>query len=111
MKYAIVISSGDAETIWNALRFAVSALIYDNEVTVFLLGKGVEAPAVGTLKYNVDEQMNLVRENGGTLIGCGVCCENRKDTMPLLEEQLNCEMGSMQTLYALVHDADKVLTF
>ena len=111
MKYTVVISSGDSETVWNALRFAVSALIYDNDVTVFLLGNGVEAHSLNTLKYNIDEQVNLFRENGGTLIGCGVCCENRKDTMPLLQDQLNCEMGSMQTLYTLVNDSDKVLTF
>jgi len=111
MKYAVVISSGDAETIWNAFRFATSALIYENDVTVFLLGKSVEATTVGTLKYDVNEQMGIYRESGGTLIGCGVCCENRKDTMPLIEEQLNCELGSMQTLYVLVQEADKVLTF
>ena len=111
MKYTVVISSGDSETVWNAFRFAVSALIYDNDVTVFLLGKGVEAPTLSTLKYDINEQMDLFREHKGVLIGCGVCCENRKDTMPLLEDQLSCEMGSMQTLYVLVHEADKVLTF
>lgn len=111
MKYAIVISSGDAETIWNAFRFAVSALIYENEVTVFLLGKAVESPNVSTLKYDIKEQIELLRENGGQMIGCGICCENRKDTMPLLEEQLDCELGSMQTLYVLVNEADKIMTF
>jgi len=111
MKYAIVISSGDSETIWNAFRFAVSALIYDNDVSVFLLGKAVEAPNASTLKFDINEQMALLKENGGKLIGCGVCCESRKDVMPRLEEQLNCELGSMQTLYVLVHEADKVLNF
>jgi len=63
------------------------------------------------LKYDVTEQLKLFRENGGNMIGCGVCCENRKDTMPTLTEELNCELGSMQQLYAIVAEADKVLTF
>ncbi len=111
MKYAVVIYSKDPETIWNAFRFATTSLIYDNEVTVFLLGQGVEAPTVSSLVYDIVEQVELFKESGGTMIGCGVCCENRKDVMPFLEEQLGCELGSMQNLYTLVAEADKVITF
>ena len=111
MKITVIISSQEPETIWNAFRFATTSLIYENEVTVFLLGLGVEAPTLNTLKFDISEQIDLFRENGGVLIGCGVCCENRKDTMPFLEKELNCELGSMQQLYGLVEKADKVLTF
>jgi len=31
--------------------------------------------------------------------------------MPNLKESLNCDIGSMQQLYQLVSEADKVLTF
>jgi len=55
--------------------------------------------------------MDLYRENGGKLIGCGVCCETRRETMPTLPQELDCEMGSMQQLYALVAEGDRVLTF
>jgi len=111
MKLAIIISSNDAETVWNAFRFATTSLVYENDVAVFLLGKGVEALTVSTIQFDVGEQVALFRENGGQLIGCGVCCENRRDTMPTLEQDLGCEMGSMQQLYALVAEADRVLTF
>ena len=111
MKITVIISSNDAETVWNAFRFATTSLAYDNEVSVFLLGKGVEAHTVSTLNYDIEEQIGLYRENGGKLIGCGVCCENRRDELPHLEEALNCEMGSMQQLYALVAESDKTLTF
>ena len=111
MKIAIIIDSNESETVWNALRFAVTSLIYDNEVTVFLLGKGVEAPTLSTLKFDITEQIMLFRENGGIMIGCGVCCETRKETMPTLIEELNCELGSMQQLYVITIEADKVLTF
>jgi len=111
MYIGVIISSNDPETSWNAFRFANTSLAYDNQVTVFLLGKGVEAPLISTLNYDLQEQMDLFKESGGTLIGCGICCESRKDEMPSLEKGLSCEMGSMQQLYALVADADKVLTF
>ncbi len=111
MKFAVIIYSNDPETVWNAFRFAVTSLIYENRVTVFLLGKGVEALSVGTLNFNVQEQVALFRENGGVIVGCGVCCEFRKVEMPFLQKELRCEMGSMQELYGLVADADKVITF
>lgn len=111
MKVLCVVYSNDPETVWNAFRFANSALVYDDEVSIFLLGKGVEAVSVSTLQFDIEEQMSLFRESEGTLIGCGVCCESRNNEMPFLEEQLQCEMGSMQQLYVLVAEADKVLTF
>ena len=111
MKVLVIISSKDPETIWNAFRFASTTLLFDNQSTVFLLGAGVEAPTLGTIRFDIREQMDMFREQGGNLIGCGVCCETRKDTMPYLESELNCELGSMQQLYALTSEADKVLTF
>jgi uncharacterized protein involved in oxidation of intracellular sulfur len=111
MRVLCVVYSNDSETAWNAFRFANSALVYDDQVTVFLLGKGVEVVSASTLQYDIEEQMNIFRENGGELIGCGVCCDSRNDEMPFLKEQLHCEMGSMQQLYVLVAESDKVLTF
>ena len=111
MKIVVVIDSNDAETVWNALQFATTSLVYDNQVTIFLLGSGVEAASVSTLTFDTHEQLELFRNNGGLLIGCGVCCESRKTEMPYLQAELKCETGSMQQLYVLVAEADKVLTF
>lgn len=111
MKVTVIIYSNDPETVWNAFRFANTALIYENQVTVFLLGKGVEALALSTLKYDILEQLEVFRSDHGIIIGCGVCCENRKEEMPFLQQELSCDMGSMQDLYRLVADADKVITF
>lgn len=111
MKIAVVIYSNDSETVWNAFRFATTSRIYEDDVTVFLLGRGVEAPTVSTLIHDVDEQIDLYRQNDGKIIGCGICCENRVDEMPNLKDQLQCEMGSMQQLYGLIAEADKVITF
>lgn len=110
MRILIIIYSDDDETIWNAFRFGVTSLIYDNETTIFLLGKGVEALNENSL-FDIQEQVDLFRENNGVLVGCGVCVENRMEEMPNIKDLLACDMGSMQDLYALVADANKVLTF
>lgn len=111
MHVAVMISSNDSESVWNAFRFANTALASGDRVEVFLLGKGVEAPAIGTLQYDIQEQMDAFLGAGGRLIGCSVCCESRKELMPSLQSALRCEMGSMQALHDLVACADKVLSF
>jgi len=111
MHIAIIVYSNDSETVWNAFRFANISLAHDNHVDLFLLGKGVEAANISTLKYDIKEQIDIFCASDGNLIGCGGCCESRKVEMPFLLEGLKCEMGSMQQLYGLVAKADKVLTF
>ena len=111
MKVTVIIYSNDPETVWNAFRFANTSLIYDNQVSIFLLGKGVETLTLSTLKYDILEQLEIFRSGDGVMIGCGVCCENRKQEMPFLQQELGCDMGSMQDLYRFVADADKVITF
>ena len=111
MKIAIIVYSNDSETVWNAFRFANTSRSFDNQVNIFLLGKGVEAAMVSTIQYDVLEQIRQFRDGGNRLIGCGVCCESRKAEMPFLLEELKCEMGSMRQLYELVAEADKVVTF
>lgn len=111
MKIAVIIYSNDSETAWNAFRFANTSRAFDNQVDVFLLGKGVEVATVSSLKYDVLEQIQIFRESGGQIIGCSVCCESRKIEMPFLLEELNCKTGSMRHLYQMVAQADKVLTF
>lgn len=111
MNITIVIYSNDPETVWNAFRFANTSLIYDNTVRVFLLGRGIEALSHRTLQFDILEQVEIFRSSNGVIIGCGVCCESRKDEMPLLHQELRCDMGSMQDLYALIADADRVVTF
>ncbi|MCW8900001.1 MAG: DsrE family protein [Gammaproteobacteria bacterium] len=111
MKVAVVIYSNDAETVWNAYRFANTCRVYEDEVTIFLMGKGVEAASIQSLKFNIEEQIQLFEEQNGTVIGCGVCCETRKDIMPGLKDDLQCTLGSMQDFYILIKESDKVITF
>jgi sulfur relay (sulfurtransferase) complex TusBCD TusD component (DsrE family) len=111
MKIAIVIYSNDSETVWNAFRFANTARAFDNQVDVFLLGKGVEVAMISTIQFDVMEQINIFHGSGGQILCCGVCCETRSVEMPYLLDELTCETGSMRHLYGLISEADKVLTF
>jgi len=111
MKIAIVIYSADPETVWNAFRLGNAALAYDDDVNIFLLGKGVESMTVKSLKFNVQEQMEIFIEHGGQMLGCELCCNTREDEMPFLKQDIGCDLGSMQDLYALIKGADKVITF
>jgi len=111
MNLAIIIYSNDPEVVWNAFRLGNTALGYDKTVSIFLLGKGVECLSLNSIKYNIREQLDYYEEYGGKLVGCDLCCELREDEMPFLREDLNCEMGSMQNLYDITMEADKVITF
>ena len=111
MKIAIIIYSSEPETVWNAFRLGSASLTYDNEVSIFLLGKGVEAMANKSLKYNVKEQADIFLEHGGTMLGCELCCDTREDEMPFIKQDIGCSLGSMQDLYAIINESDKVITF
>jgi len=51
MKLGIVIYSNDAETVWNAFRFANFSLKEGDTVKIFLLAKGVEYEKLDSEKF------------------------------------------------------------
>jgi uncharacterized protein involved in oxidation of intracellular sulfur len=65
MKWAFVISTNDSETVFNAMRLANVALKNGDEVTAFMLGKGVEYQNISTEQFDVAGQVNLFCEKGG----------------------------------------------
>jgi len=106
MKLGIVIYSTDAETVWNAFRFGVFALKQGDTVRVFLLAKGVECESLDTEKFKVTEQMKALVDHGGQILACGTCLNIRQSQGTEL-----CPVSTMQDLYNLVGESDKVLTF
>ncbi len=106
MKLGLVIYSEDAETVWNAFRLGVFALRQMDTVKVFLLAKGVEAEHLDTDKFNVIKQMQAFVDEGGEILACGTCLKIRQQGSSEL-----CPLSTMQDLYELVRDCDKVLTF
>ena len=106
MKIGIVIYSNDAETVWNAFRFANFAIDKGDEVKVFLLGKGVECESLDTNQFKVTEEMKKFVDRGGKIYACGTCLKIRQS-----EGSELCPISTMQDLYGIVKESDKVLTF
>ncbi len=106
MKVGIIIYSNDAETVWNALRFANFSLKKDDEVKVFLLAKGVEYESLNSEKYNIVELAQSFTDNGGKIFACGTCLTARQK-----EGSNICPISTMQDMYDIVQESDKVLTF
>jgi uncharacterized protein involved in oxidation of intracellular sulfur len=58
MKFLFVISTDDAETVYNAMRLANVGVKKGDEISVFMLGKGVLFEKSGTEEFNVMEQID-----------------------------------------------------
>ncbi|MCU0782889.1 MAG: DsrE family protein [Verrucomicrobia bacterium] len=106
MKLGIVIYSTDTETVWNAFRFGVFARKRGDTVKVFLLAKGVECESLDTEKFKVTEQMKSLVDLGGEILACGSCLKIRQSQGTEL-----CPLSTMQDLYNIVKEADKVVSF
>lgn len=106
MKLGIVISSNDAETIWNAFRLGNFALAKKDQISVFLLGKGVECESLDTDAFSITTQMEQLVNGGGQILACGTCLNLRKQ-----ESTEYCPISTLENLYQLIQESDKVLTF
>jgi len=63
MNILFIIATNDAETIYNAMRLANVAVSKGDEVSVFMLGKGVLFEQSGNEQFNVQEQVNQFKGN------------------------------------------------
>jgi uncharacterized protein involved in oxidation of intracellular sulfur len=106
MDIGIVIYSDDPETVWNAFRFGNFALSQKDEVNVFLLAKGVESESLDTDKFKVTEQMRTFVDNGGKIFACGSCLKIRHS-----EGSETCPLSTMNDLYTIIKESDKIVTF
>jgi uncharacterized protein involved in oxidation of intracellular sulfur len=106
VKIGIVISSNDAETCWNAIRYANFALGQKDEVKIFFMGKGVEYQKIGTDKFNTVEQVEKFMQSGGKIYACGSCIKSREQ-----EGSEMCPISTMKDMYDIVKESDKVVSF
>ena len=58
MNVLFIISTQDAETIYNAMRLSNVAVKKGDDVSVFMLGKGVLFEQISNEQFNVMEQVN-----------------------------------------------------
>jgi uncharacterized protein involved in oxidation of intracellular sulfur len=106
MKIGVIISSNDAETCWNALRYANFCLEQRDEVKVFLTGKGVEYQKISTEKFNTIDQAEKLLQSGGKILACGTCIKSRNQ-----EGNEMCPINTMKDMYDIIKESDKVVTF
>lgn len=107
MKIGIVIYSNDPETVWNAIRFGSHAIKHSgDQVRVFLLGRGAEAESLDTEAFKVADQIRQFVAAGGAILACGNCLKIRQ-----AEGSDMCPISTMNDLYQIVVESDKVLTF
>lgn len=106
MKLGIIISTNDAETCWNAFRFANFSLNNKDEVNIFLIGKGVEYEQISNNQFNTVEQAEKFLEAGGRIFACGTCLKQRNGTGSNI-----CPISTMKDMYRIVSESDKILTF
>ena len=106
MKLGIVISSNDPETVWNAFRLGSFALGQGDAVHVFLLGKGVECESLDTEHFAVTKAMQELAGRGGKIDACGTCLKLRNAGAGEV-----CALSTMEDLYRLTRESDRVLTF
>jgi len=106
MKLGIVIYSNDPETVWNAFRLGVFSLKKSETVKVFLLAKGVESESLDTEMFGVSEEMSLFIKSGGEILACGTCLKIRQS-----EGSEMCPISTMEDLYKIISESDKVVTF
>ena len=105
MKFSIVLNSNDPETSWNALRLGNTALDAGHEVSVFLMGSGVEVEEIKSEKFDVAEVLKKFLDSKGNLMACGTCLKVRQ------QESGVCPVSTMPQLVKLIADSDKVVTF
>ncbi len=70
------------------------------------MGKGVEIDQINDRKFNVKEQAQAVLAGGGQFLACGTCLKLRQSSGSEI-----CPVSSLQDLYHLVKESDKVVTF
>lgn len=106
MKIGIIISSNDAETCWNALRYANFSLGQNDEVKVFFMGKGVEYQKFSTDKFNTVEQASEFLLSRGKIYACGTCIKSREQ-----EGSQMCPISTIKDMYEIIKESDRVATF
>lgn len=106
MKIGVIISSNDAESCWNALRYANFCLGQKDEVKVFFMGKGVEYQKVSTEKFNTVDQAEKFLKAGGKVYACGTCIKSREQ-----ESSDICPISTMKDMYEIVKESDRTVTF
>jgi sulfur relay (sulfurtransferase) complex TusBCD TusD component (DsrE family) len=105
-KLGVVLTQTDSETVFNVFRIAHYALDQGDDVSVFLLGKGVELEQIKDPKFDVQEKARTFTAAGGKIFACGTCLRMRGSAGSEL-----CPISTLEDLYRIIRASDRVLTF
>lgn len=107
MKLAIIISTKNPETNWNALRLANFTIQEGDKVKIFLIGEGVEYEKGSSEKFNIQEQVEkFLASPKAQILACGTCIKARNQ-----KETKSCPINNLKDLYAIIKKSDKIITF
>ncbi len=106
MKLGVVISTDEAETVWNAFRLANFSRAKGDEVRVFLVSQGVDYEMSSNDKFDAVGEAKKLLQAGGGIMACGTCLKIRQK-----EGSNICPISSLKDLYEIVKDSDKVVSF
>ncbi len=102
----IVVSSGDAETVWNALRLGIAAQSKGDSVVIFVISKAVDVFIKDTSKFDIPKISQQFEAKGGDIYTCATCAKMRHtDNVKM------CTITSIYDLYEIVKKSKKVITF
>lgn len=102
----IVISSGDAETVWNALRLGIAAQSKGDSVVIFVISKAVDVFIKDTSAFDIPKTSEQFVSKGGYILTCATCAKMRHT-----ENVQMCTITSIFDLYEIVKQSKKVVSF
>lgn len=104
MKLGIIITQTDPETVFNALRLARYSRKQENDVRIFLSGKGVEIDRIEDTKFDVKDQAQKALNEGIQFFACSSCLKLRDSKGSEI-----CPLSTLKDQYEIVRDSDKVI--
>ena len=107
MKIGIILQSNKPEHIWNAFRFAITALEAKHRAVIFLMNEGAELDTIAdTKEFDISKKIAEYKKLKGTIFACRTCLEIRGK-----KEIGVCPISTMKDLLKMVEDSDKILVF
>lgn len=106
MQLGIIIQTSDPERVWNAFRFANTALDAEHDVETYLINDGVEAPGLSHDEFDISGELRSYTEDGGRIGACGTCLDSRGLTEGKLRPR-----ATLGDYLRIVEESDKILTF
>jgi predicted peroxiredoxin len=102
----IVISSGDEETVWNALRLGIAAESKGDSVVIFVISKAVDVFLKDSTQFDISKTSIQFVSKGGNIYTCATCASMRHTDYVQM-----CTITSVYDLYEIVKRSKKLVCF